>query len=1132
VKIAFDAIKWRRIVQRKTFIIPASILLVYTLAGFFLAPWLIRHCLPQIIQDNLHLETQLGKVRVNPYLFKLQINNIRMVAADGEPIIACGRLLADWEAKSLFKWAWVFREVRLEAPEVRAVIDQKGGLNLAGLGAPSTAAQPTDPTPEQPPRLIFENIQIVNGHLTFTDQRPGQPATLTLAPIDAAFNRLTTLPAQEGAVSVTAVSTHHETVTWEGRVGLNPLTLKGHLNLQNVRSATLAAFAGDRLHLAPPAGTLAGESDCLFDLGPNAARFELSNLSLLLSGIALALPDAPKPFLELPEVRLSGARLDLGGRKVDLGSIAVQGGSARLAIDEKGVFNLQRVPVPAGKHSEKSVPPSTKQKSSPAWTFQLGELKIDGFNAQYQDRRRNPDLEVAVGNIQARLTAVANTGKRRSAHVKEIALRLSDLQAGFADAPPAIRIGSATLEKGDADLEKKRFKAARIAVEGGDIQLERRMEGRLNLARLFGPAQEEAAAQPPVAVEGKPEADPSPTLQFLVDRISLSGIQATVWDRKVLDDRPLLTVDSLSAAAAQVDGRSPMPVELAFGVREGGQIKVAGTLDPAAGAVSARIEVSSLALATFQPYIAGAAKVILKSGTLSTAGTLSHGVQAAGAQTAYQGGFKVENLQVVEPDSDETVIGWNQASTEQLKLLAQPNTLEIGDLHIKALSGKAIIEKDGSFNLANLFKKESSGKPDGPEPAASQSAPAAERFDYRIRRILVNNGRISFADRRLWIPFDTKIHELRGSIAGISSVQDARSELRLRGRVDEFGTARAEGEVNSSNPKAFANIKVAFRNLEMSKLTPYSGHFAGRTIDAGKLAVDLDYTVDNGRLKGNNEIIVEQLKLGEKVESPDALDLPLDLAVALLKDSKGVIDLGLPVQGDLNSPEFSFGALVGKALANLLKKVATSPFRALGALGPGGEEETLDRVAFDSGRANVPPPEKEKLLKLAEALRQRPQVKLLVQGRYHPQKDRHSLARRSLRKTVTIRLGQSVASDDAPIPLDFSSSETRDVLEAMFEEQFGEDALEAFEDEMKAAAKENQTADAGFYAKELFARLLTVQPVPDERLVELAQARAQAVTAELAAQGLPAERVGTLEPVALEAASADVTVALSMAARE
>ena len=256
-----------------------------------------------------------------------------------------------------------------------------------------------------------------------------------------------------------------------------------------------------------------------------------------------------------------------------------------------------------------------------------------------------------------------------------------------------------------------------------------------------------------------------------------------------------------------------------------------------------------------------------------------------------------------------------------------------------------------------------------------------------VRKITLSEGKMEFADLSLTPQFGTKIHELKGVVAGISTARNARAQVKLDGRVDEYGTAKIDGELNTSDPKAFTNISVVFRNVEMARLTPYSGHFAGRKIDSGKLSVDLKYQIQKGQLAGDNKIVVERLMLGEKIPSPDAVDLPLDLAVALMEDSNGVIDIGLPVKGDLNSPEFSYGALIWKAFTNLLTKIVTSPFRALGALLPGGGEETLNVVAFEPGRPDVPPPEKEKLAKLAGLLQKRPQLKLSVQGRYNPETD-------------------------------------------------------------------------------------------------------------------------------------------------
>jgi hypothetical protein len=401
-----------------------------------------------------------------------------------------------------------------------------------------------------------------------------------------------------------------------------------------------------------------------------------------------------------------------------------------------------------------------------------------------------------------------------------------------------------------------------------------------------------------------------------------------------------------------------------------------------------------------------------------------------------------------------------------------------------------------------------------------------------VRRILVSDGKVDFADLSLITPFGTKIHELKGVVAGVSSAKNVRAQIKLDGRVDEYGTSKIDGELNSSDPKAFTDISVVFRNVEMSRLSPYSGKFAGRKIDSGKLSVDLKYKIDKSRLAGDNQIVVERLTLGEKVESPDAVDLPLDLAVALLEDSNGVIDLGLPVSGNLDSPEFSFGALIWKALGNLITKIVTSPFRALGALLPGGGEETFNTVAFEPGRPDVPPPEKEKLAKLAGALQKRPQLKLSVQGRYNPGSDRAELRTEAVRHALAVRLGQKPAPGEEPGPVDFGSPETGRALEALFAERIGAEALKALKAELKAAdekakkeaaargkaaAAEASAEDPGQAAKTLFDRLAAAEPVDDGALVQLGDARAQAVIAELGGPGqIAAERMEAKPTAALE----------------
>jgi hypothetical protein len=263
------------------------------------------------------------------------------------------------------------------------------------------------------------------------------------------------------------------------------------------------------------------------------------------------------------------------------------------------------------------------------------------------------------------------------------------------------------------------------------------------------------------------------------------------------------------------------------------------------------------------------------------------------------------------------------------------------------------------------------------------------------------------------------------------------------------------------------------------------------------------------------------------VKSPEAVNLPLDLAIALLEDADGVIDIGLPVRGDINDPKFSFGQLIGKALVNLITKIATAPFRVLGAIVGGATGENFDAIAFEPGDAAVPAPEKEKLKKLAEALQKRPQLKLEVQGRYSTENDGKEIKELSVRRAVAERLGTKLETDEDPGPIDYGNPETQKALEAMFAERFGAAQLKELQaslekDEGKAGQSAVQTpqtkkaADPGQLSKSIYARLVEGEPVPETVLTELAEARARAIVAALTGDGgVAPERLSTKPPDAL-----------------
>jgi hypothetical protein len=356
--------------------------------------------------------------------------------------------------------------------------------------------------------------------------------------------------------------------------------------------------------------------------------------------------------------------------------------------------------------------------------------------------------------------------------------------------------------------------------------------------------------------------------------------------------------------------------------------------------------------------------------------------------------------------------------------------------------------------------------------------------------------------------------------------------------------------LNPFVPADNTDVNVIFKNVDMVSASPYSMKFAGYKIAEGKISLDLQYKVRDSQLEGNNQIVLDNLTLGERIDSPDALKLPLELALAILKDSNGRIDLGVPVSGNMKDPQFSYGSVVWKAIGNIMTKIVTSPFRALGSLfGVSGDK--LESVDFDAGSDTVLPPEREKLKQVAQILAKKPQLKLAVPAQYNEASDGAALRALALRRVVVTRAEIKLAADEQPGPLDIGQRKVRGAIRDLYAERFGAAELDKQKKAAEASAGttaaasasasagaagseteaqkklpilqrlgkmvqgEPQVADASaFYAK-LQERLEQNQPLPADALPQLGARRAAAIMAALKDAGV--------DPAAAQAAKPETT---------
>jgi len=386
------------------------------------------------------------------------------------------------------------------------------------------------------------------------------------------------------------------------------------------------------------------------------------------------------------------------------------------------------------------------------------------------------------------------------------------------------------------------------------------------------------------------------------------------------------------------------------------------------------------------------------------------------------------------------------------------------------------------------------------------------------------------------------VREMNGNVTGLSTQPGTRAGVKLEGRVDEFGQAQASGTINPFEPKVFTDLAVSFRNVALSPFSPYSATFAGRRIASGRLSLDLQYKIINSQLLGENKVLLEQFTLGERVDSPTAVSLPLDLAIALLTDSSGKIDLSVPVRGNVDAPEFSYSHIVWQAIRTVITNIVTAPFRALASLF-GGSAEKVDAIAFDAGRAQLAPPEREKLVKVTGMLKQRPNLKLMVQGRYDSRHDGAALRTQATHRLLAERVGIKLAGPDDPALPNYDNAKTQRAIEALYEERAGSGSVDKFKIEYeKKTGKEVKrvnaalaligrgSADREFY-ESLLSRAAELHTLTDAQLQALATQRGNVIVEHLkTASDLDATRIAAGAVAKVDADKAtEITSALTLA---
>ena len=1130
--MARQSFQWTNIRWKRWVAGAAGLLAAYTVAGFWLLPLLIKHQVPQFGQTELTRQATIGEVRFNPFTLRLEAQDLRLAEADGTPLFAVGKLAVALQWKSLIRRAWSFSDIRITAPSANLAIAPDGKFNLAELLATLERRPHEASTDTSLPRVIVEQLTLEQGTVDMHDRRAGYDNTFS--PIDFSLSNFSTLPEHNDAHTFTAQSARGGKMRWKGTASVNPIRASGEVTLENASLPELAVYLKSYTRARVAAGQLSATLPYSLSYADGKFEASLEGAKVSLRDLALAREGVTDSFAALTRLDINGVNADLARRQVTVGEVRADGGKLSVKRDARGELDLANLMIASAGSAAASGPAAAVAVNN--WKLAVKQVLFDQVAVSTVDETAKPPLKLNAGKVRLQLQVAAEqAGANFQLKLSQAALSLTDLVLSSGAQAP-FKLAQLGFTDGTLDLAARQASVGRLYAEGGQLQLVRARDGKLNLMALL--PQSSATGPQAAAAAGKPWVAVAKTVE-------LSKFVADVADQGA-GVKVQVTDLALKLEGASSDLKQSVKFNTDLKLREGGQFTAQGSVVPASRELQADVRLKQLALAPFQPLLAQYLKLKIAAGQVSAQGRLTTGAGTAkSACLRYMGALNVAGLKLNEQDGG-LFAAWKNVAADKFTASFSPNRLDIPELRMVEPNATLIIEDDRSFNAARLLVQPNAGaKVEAPTQAKAKAGD--DPFPVRIRRVRLQNAKLDFTDLSLRPQFSAKIYELNGVINGLSSNREARSKIELDGRVDEFGLARIRGELNPFAPRNNTDINVVFKNVDMVPASPYSMKFAGYKVAEGKISLDLQYKIRDSQLEGANQIVIDKLTLGERVDSPDALKLPLQLAIAILKDSDGRINLGLPISGNLSDPQFSYGAIIWKAIGNLLTRIVTAPFRALGSLlGVSGEK--LESIDFDAGSDRLLPPEREKLKQVAQILGKRAQLKLSVPAQYSEAADGAALRARAVRVEITRRAGIKLQAGEEPGLVDLGDRAVRGAMRALYAERFGEAELDkqkkaaeggaaapaaaaSMPDTKTAAAQaklplwqrvgkiiqgEPQVADASAFYKQLQERLNQSQPLAADALATLGARRAEAILAALKEAGVDPARATAAAPENVE----------------
>ncbi|SEP41154.1 DUF748 domain-containing protein [Nitrosovibrio sp. Nv6] len=630
----------------------------------------------------------------------------------------------------------------------------------------------------------------------------------------------------------------------------------------------------------------------------------------------------------------------------------------------------------------------------------LRELEIENEAVEMPYRAKLDQFDVKLTEI--------NLNGSKPSHVALALAEAAVVRKG--ESEPVLRLPTLNVDEVAIDSKRQSVAIGAVVLDRFKAAARRQADGRLDLLKLVTPAPGTASMP-----EASAKAETSKPWTAQLGSLKLTGAALRFEDSTLTNIAPMV-VDPLDLTVTDIDfsGAAPLKLALKAAINQHGSLETNGSLAWAPLAANFAVSANDVDLVALQGWAGDRLNVLLTQGAASFHGNIN--ADGSPLKVAVNGKGRFTNFNVLDKVSTTDLMRWRNLDINDIKFVNEPLRVDIASIGIADFFARVALSPEGELNLKHIVRQDDNGQtpaqavPAVP-PAEQQTAsarptqttaadvsqpPTRKRIPVHIGRIVMQGGNVNFNDQFIKPNYRARLTGLVGRVGPLDPGKPG--EIDIRGAVDKTAPLKIVGKFDAFGRQLYLDIKAAAKGIDMPAFSPYSGKYVGYAIAKGKLSVDIHYHLEKGVLTAENDIFLDQLTFGEKVESPDALSIPVNLALALLKNRQGEIDVHLPISGSINDPQFSLGGVIVNAIINLLTKAATAPFALLGSAFGGGEE--LSEISFPPGRAQITLEAEKRLETLSKALADRPALELEITGRADPLHDPEALKHTILERRV------------------------------------------------------------------------------------------------------------------------------------